>query len=151
MHAQNTELNITHAISTFDTDPFEPQPDAISSIFPIYVKNVSSRIGYIELPYTLPQDHTVFEILKERTIDIWKKKLDWIAEKGGMALFNSHPDYMKYDEGSKTMLEEYPIKFFTEFLEYIKSRYNDKYWNAFPKNVANFSNHTIKNVRNEMK
>jgi hypothetical protein len=31
----------------------------------------------------------------EKTISIWKKKLDWIVEKGGMALLITHPDYMK--------------------------------------------------------
>ncbi len=32
-------LNISHSISTFDTDPFEPQPDAIGTIFPLWVEN----------------------------------------------------------------------------------------------------------------
>ena len=31
------ELNITHSISTFDTDPFEPQPDPAGTIFPFWV------------------------------------------------------------------------------------------------------------------
>ena len=96
-------LDITHSISTFDTDPFEPQPDPVGTIFPFLVhKNsedsaaklpdsfslpprpkashnagsVSSQppglqasrlpIFFIELPYTMPQDHLLFIILQEK-------------------------------------------------------------------------------------
>ena len=45
--------------------------------------------------------------MKEKNIDIWKQKLDWIAENGGMALVNAHPDYMNFD-GGKLGIEEYP-------------------------------------------
>jgi hypothetical protein len=50
--------------------------------------------GYVELPYTLPQDFTLFTVMREKDIDIWKKKLDWIVEKGGMALLITHPVYL---------------------------------------------------------
>ena len=46
----------------------------------------------MELPYTLPQDSTMFNVLQETSPDIWKKKLDWIAQRGGMVLVNVHPD-----------------------------------------------------------
>ncbi len=94
-----TALNIEFSTSTFDTDPFEPQPDAVGTIFPIRVFNGQTRRGFVELPYTLPQDSTLFIILQEKTIGIWKRKLDWIAEKGGMALLNTHPDYMDFGNG----------------------------------------------------
>ena len=55
------------------------------------------RSGYVELPYTLPQDSTLFLLLREKTNGIWKTKLDWIAQHGGMALLNTHPDYMRFD------------------------------------------------------
>ena len=55
------ELNIDYDLSTFDTDPFEPQPDGVGTIFPFWVSNNHhKRGGYVELPYTLPQDFTVF-------------------------------------------------------------------------------------------
>jgi len=125
-------LNVEYAMSTFDTDPFEPQPEGVSTIFPFAVNNT-----YIELPYTLPQDFTLFILMKERNIDIWKKKLDWIAEKGGMALLNTHPDYMRCGRGKPT-LEEYPTEYYEEFLKYVKSKYEDQYWQALPREVAQF-------------
>lgn len=75
--------------------------------------------------------------MKEKTIDIWKAKLDWIAENGGMALLNTHPDYMNFD-GSKPTLEEYPVEYYIEFLGYVKSKYEGNYWNVAPKHIARF-------------
>ena len=90
-------LNIEYDSSTFDTDPFEAQPDGVKSVFPFWVAGISPRVGYVELPYTLPQDFTLFILLKEKDITIWKQKLSWIAKKGGMALVITHPDYMNFD------------------------------------------------------
>lgn len=133
-------LNISHATTTFDSDPFEPQPDGMQTIFPFQVSNPSGKDGYVELPYTLPQDHTLFIIMKEKNIDIWKQKLDWIVQKGGMALLNTHPDYMNSNEG-KDGLEEYPAAYYEEFLRYIKTKYQGLYWHALPKEIAGFWTH----------
>jgi len=130
-------LKIKYSISTFDTDPFEPQPDSVGTIFPFWVQRSSERTGFVELPYTLPQDHGLFIIMKETTIDIWKQKLDWIAQKGGMALLNAHPDYMNFC-GKKLSIEEYPVKYYEEFLNYIKRNYAGQYWHALPKDIARF-------------
>ncbi|MBC7999552.1 MAG: prolyl oligopeptidase family serine peptidase, partial [Leptolyngbya sp.] len=35
---------------------------------------------YVELSYTLPQDSTLFLLLRETTPAIWKLKLDWIKQ-----------------------------------------------------------------------
>ena len=129
------ELKLKYGTSTFDTDPFEPQPDGVGSIFPFWVKGGSDEAGYVELPYTLPQDHGLFIIMKEKTIDIWKQKLDWIAEQGGMALVNTHPDYMNF-RGGTLKLGEYPAQYYEEFLRYIMARYRGKYWHVLPKDMA---------------
>ena len=132
MHA----LNINHSLSTFDTDPFEPQADGTGTIYPIWVQNTSFGKGYVELPYTLPQDFTLFILMKEKNISIWKDKLDWVAEKGGMMLLNSHPDYMNFHK--KNSYEEYTVEFYVEFLEYLKTRYKDQFWHVLPKDIACF-------------
>ncbi len=53
------------------------------------------------MPYTLVQDFNLFIVLRESTNAIWKRKLAWIAERGGMALLDTHPDYMAFGEGSR--------------------------------------------------
>jgi hypothetical protein len=132
------DLSILYDSSTFDTDPFEPQADGVGTIFPFWVKNASVDRGYIELPYTLPQDFTLFILLKEKTIDIWKNKLDWIVENGGMALINVHPDYVNFNS-SKQKGEEFPIELYVELLKYIKDKYSGQYWHSLPKEAAKFS------------
>jgi hypothetical protein len=142
-----TDLDIEYDISTFDTDPFEPQPEGVGTIFPFWNTNLSRTRGNVELPCTLPQDHTLFIILKEKDIGIWKKKLDWIAEHGGMALLITHPDYMNL-AGTKCSLEEYPVRYYLEFLEYIRSRHAGEYWNALSKEMARFwKEKMVSNVR----
>lgn len=131
------DLDIEYDQSTFDTDPFEPQPEGVGTIFPYWHKNETSKKVYVELPYTLPQDHALFIIMQERDIRIWKQKLDWIADKGGMALVNTHPDYINF-HSKKNRLEEYSIDFYIEFLEYILKKYNGQYWHVLPKEVAQF-------------
>jgi hypothetical protein len=119
-------LDIDYATSTFDTDPFEPQPDAVGTVFPFWVPNATPGKGFVEVPYTLPQDSTLFIIMQEKTIDIWKKKLDWVAEKGGMAMLNSHPDYMRFDGGGPAGMQ-YPVERYIEFLEYVKTCYAGRF------------------------
>jgi len=131
------ELDIEYDASTFDTDSFEPQSDGVSTIFPFWVQNRTTNDGYVELPYTIPQDFTVFILMKDQGLNIWKKKLDWIAANGGMALLNSHPDYMAFN-GTKPCLEEYPVENYLHFLEYIKSRYEGQYWHVLPCEMARY-------------
>ena len=133
------ELEIKYDSSTFDTDPFEPQPDGTGTIFPFFVRGDSeqNQNGYLELPYTLPQDFTLFVLMGEKDISVWKRKLDWIAEQGGMALLITHPDYMNFSE-KKSGLEEYPAKYYGEFLRYIKGRYDGQYWHILAKDMPDF-------------
>lgn len=131
MHMVGTEYDA----STFDTDPFEPESDGVGTIFPFWVAGPEGS-GYVELPYTLVQDFTLFTILREKSIDIWKRKLDWIAERGGMALLNTHPDYMCF-EGAPARGET-PIRLYEEFLRYARERYGEVFWEALPCEVAGY-------------
>ena len=129
------DLDIEYDASTFDTDPFEPQSEGVGTIFPFWVSGNNSHSGYMELPYTLPQDHGLFIILQEKNVDIWKRKLDWIAENGGMALLNVHPDYMNFNNGELGR-EEFSADLYREFLTYVKEKYAGEYWHALPCEVA---------------
>jgi peptidoglycan/xylan/chitin deacetylase (PgdA/CDA1 family) len=131
-----SELNILYDSSSFDTDPFEPQPDAANTIFPFIYTSSETGKKYVELPYTLPQDSTLFVILGEQDIRIWKEKIDWIAENNGMVLLNTHPDYMSFDNNNSTRL--YPFNFYKEILEYITTKYHDQFIHFLPYEVAEY-------------
>jgi glycosyltransferase involved in cell wall biosynthesis/peptidoglycan/xylan/chitin deacetylase (PgdA/CDA1 family) len=126
-------LNVDYDTSTFDTDPFEPESDGAGTIFPFWVQGPGSR-GYVELPYTLIQDFNLFGVLRERNIDVWKRKTDWVAERGGMLLLNTHPDYMCF--GGEPARDEVPVSFYEEFLEYLQEKYAGRYWHALPREVS---------------
>jgi glycosyltransferase involved in cell wall biosynthesis len=129
-------LGMEYDASTFDTDPFEPEPDGVGTIFPFWVPGPNGT-GYVELPYTLVQDFSLFVILGEQNIDIWKNKVDWVAGRGGMVLLNTHPDYMCFD-GSKPERDEFPVSLYAELLSYIREKYEGKYWSALPRDVSRF-------------
>ena len=139
----NHALDIEYSASTFDFDPFEPQPDGVHTIFPFWVKREGTERGYVSLPYTLVQDFTLFILLREKNISIWKKKLDWIASQGGMVLLITHPDYMCFD-GNTPRFDEYLLERYTDLLEYVKTEYSGQYWNALPREMARYYKKAMK-------
>jgi len=70
-----------------DTDPFEPQPGGCCSLLPFF------NAGLVELPITLPQDHTLFAILGHPDAGVWISKTAAVRDRAGMALLITHPDY----------------------------------------------------------
>jgi predicted glycosyltransferase len=129
------EFNILYDASTFDTDPFEPQPDGVRTIFPFWVPGRKPHEGFVEMPYTLAQDSTVFNLFGETTSAIWRKKLAWIAGHQGMALVNVHPDYVSFN-GPPRKGGEFSVAIYREFLEYVNERYGGSCWKALPREVA---------------
>jgi hypothetical protein len=101
-----------------DTDPWEPQPGGTCSLFPFYLGQL------IELPYTLPQDHTLIHLLHRDPVQLWTSKAHWVASVGGMVLTLTHPDYMR--SGG---LAEYE-----ELLRCLSAIENS--WRALPSEVA---------------
>lgn len=129
------DLDVLYDASTFDTDPFEPQPDGSQTIFPFQVRKPGgSGCGYTELSYTLPQDSTLFLLLGEETPEIWKRKLDWIASRGGLALVNIHPDYVDFS-GRRTS-SCYPSSLIKDLLEYLCTRHKGAFWNPLPRDLV---------------
>lgn len=130
-------LNIEYDASTFDIDPFEPQPEGVDTIYPFWVQNEHSESGYVEIPYTLPQDITLFIILKKKNNAIWENKLSWLAENKALAFIKTHPDYMYFGHGRKKV-DEYPVDYYINFLKHIKENYRDEYWHALPKEISKY-------------
>lgn len=161
------DLDIVYDASAFDTDPFEPQPDGMGTIFPFWVPHPrqaqaptaaglkmlfstpepqSIRLnsampsepapdGYVELPCTLVQDSTLFLLLGETTPEVWLRKLDWVAQHGGMALINVHPDYIRFPE-EHSRLFNFPVEYYRQLLLYARQHYGNSFWQALPCEVA---------------
>lgn len=156
-------LHVAYDASTFDTDPFEPQSDAVGTIFPFWeaapscgpsrdaatmaVRSATKRQrdaasesgsaaarGFVELPYTLPQDSTMFLVMRESSPEIWIRKADWIAGQSGMVLVNVHPDYIRADGAPSA--RTYPIDHYVRLLTHIRERYAGQYWQPLPRELA---------------
>jgi hypothetical protein len=112
-------LSFEYDCSFSDSDPYEPQPGGTCSLFPFFLANL------VELPYTMPQDHTMIHLLRRRPIEVWSPKATWIESLGGMVLTLVHPDYC----GAGRNLREYEalLKQLSEF---------PSAWRALPSEVA---------------
>jgi peptidoglycan/xylan/chitin deacetylase (PgdA/CDA1 family) len=115
------ELGCRYDSSFPDTDPFEPQPGGCCSIWPYFLGDL------VELPITVVQDHTLFEILRERSIDLWVTKSEWIIRHHGLINVIVHPDYALTDER---------LKRYEEFIAFLARQEGG--WHALPREVAHW-------------
>jgi peptidoglycan/xylan/chitin deacetylase (PgdA/CDA1 family) len=112
-------LEIEYDASFFDTDAYEPIHGGTMSLWPFVLGR------FVELPYTLAQDYTVTEVLQETTPRLWLEKVDVIRGYSGMALLNTHPDYLR---SPRTWLV------YEDLLRAMQGR--SDYWHALPREVA---------------
>jgi len=112
-------LAVEYDSSFFDTDPFEPISGGAMTIWPFHMGHI------VELPYTLSQDHTLIETLGDPTPRLWLQKTHFIASHRGMALLNTHPDYLCRDGN---------IRMYAEYLEALGNHAES--WSALPREVA---------------
>ena len=97
-------LGFDYDSSYTDTDPYEPQPGGCCTFLPYFNHNT------MELPITLPQDHTLFTILQHADADLWLRKAGHIRDRGGMVLVLTHPDYahdQRLADGYQTLLDTF--------------------------------------------
>lgn len=115
------ELDFDYDASCFDIDPFQPMPGGVGGVWPFTVGKL------VELPYTLPQDHTLMVTLGKPAYETWLKKLTWIKRLSGLALLITHPDYL-------TTFDR--IVQYRRFCEYVAQ--DQEKWVALPREVTSW-------------
>ena len=115
-------LNIEYDSSCFDADPFQAMPGGIGSFWPSVVGR------FVELPYTMPQDHTLLVSLNQTDDAVWRWKLGVIRDCHGMALMLTHPDYL--DSPSR-------LAVYRDFLAYLRDATEP--WHVLPKEMATWT------------
>jgi len=113
------DLDVDYDASCFDVDPFQAMPGGVGGPWPFIVGK------FVELPYTLPQDHTLLVSLGETTPEIWIEKLDYLRRLAGMALLITHPDYLDTPER---------LGVYRQFLEHLTQQRD--VWYALPNEIA---------------
>ena len=102
----------------------DPQRGGCCTVMPYFVGKL------VELPVTATQDYSLFHILRDHSIELWKQQIDLIMEKHGLMNFIIHPDYVI---GQKEM-ETYKA-----LLTYLAQLAADKnVWMPLPKEVASW-------------
>jgi hypothetical protein len=112
-------LGFDYDTSYSDVARYEPQPGGCCSWLPFFIHDL------VELPLTLPMDHTLFELLEQRDGSAWIEKTRFLEARGGMALLLTHPDYML----SRERLDAYAA-FLDEF------HGNETVWHVLPREVS---------------
>jgi hypothetical protein len=102
-----------------DTDPYEPQAGGCCTWLPFFNDEL------VELPITLPQDYTLFTILRVEDEQPWLSKASFLREQGGMALLITHPDYM---------LERRYLDVYARLLDRFAG--DETLWRALPREVS---------------
>ena len=115
------ELPVDYDCSIPHSDPFEPQPGGCCSLWPFFVGPV------VELPYTLPQDHTLFTLLGQQTPGVWLKHATEIEKEHGLIECLTHPDPGYLGDARKRAM-------YAEFLGVMAER--PHVWNALPRDIA---------------
>jgi len=66
----------------------DPQRGGCCTVMPYFIGDI------VELPLTTTQDYSLFHILQQRSLDLWKKQIAMIQERYGLISFIIHPDYV---------------------------------------------------------
>jgi peptidoglycan/xylan/chitin deacetylase (PgdA/CDA1 family) len=114
-------LGFDYDSSYTDSARYEPQPGGCCSLLPYAIGEV------VELPITVPQDHTVFDLLRLTDEKLWVEKAMLVRERGGMALVLTHPDYMV--EGNALRAYERLLATFVD---------DPTVWKALPQQVSDW-------------
>ena len=81
-------LDFSYDMSVPSVAHLEPQRGGCCSLMPFFIGRI------LELPLTTTQDYSLFHILNDYSIGLWKRQLATISEHHGLASFIVHPDYV---------------------------------------------------------
>jgi len=91
------------------------------TVMPYFVGNI------LELPTATTQDYSLFYILNDYSLDLWKQQLTLISQRNGLMSFLTHPDYL---------IERQARKVYESLLDYLRQMIDhDRIWAALPGDV----------------
>jgi peptidoglycan/xylan/chitin deacetylase (PgdA/CDA1 family) len=120
VHEWLQELPVRYDCSVPHSDPFEPMPGGCCTLWPYFIGEV------VELPYTLPQDHTLFTVLRRKSTGPWLAQVEAIERRYGLVQCLSHPDSGYLGDPDNRAL-------YTEFLDALVER--PRLWKPLPRDL----------------
>jgi hypothetical protein len=125
-------LEFSYDMSVPSVAHLEPQRGGCCTVMPYFVGNI------LEIPLTATQDYTMFHILNDYSIDLWKEQIKLVQERNGLISFIAHPDYLIDRKARKT------YESLLAYLDEVAQR--DNVWRALPGEVDQWWR-----ARNQMK
>jgi hypothetical protein len=81
-------LEFSYDMSVPNVAHLDPQRGGCCTVMPYFLGEL------LELPVTTTQDYTLFRILNDYSIGLWKRQIELIMKKHGLISFIVHPDYI---------------------------------------------------------
>jgi hypothetical protein len=115
------ELDFSYDMSVPNVAHLDPQSGGCCTLFPYFIGKT------LEIPVTTTQDYSLFNIIGEYTLDLWKQQTSQILEKHGLMNFIVHPDYI---------VDEKPQQTYRDLLAHLsKLRAEQNLWIPLPHEV----------------
>ena len=114
-------LNFSYDLSVPNVGHLDPQPGGCCTVMPYFIGDM------LELPLTTVQDYSLFNILQQSSLDLWKRQIQVIREEHGLVSFIIHPDYVQ---------ERWASALYDDLLNYLSElREQNSLWIALPRDV----------------
>ena len=115
-------LDFSYDMSVPNVAHLDPQRGGCCTVFPFFNGKM------LELPVTMSQDYSLYHILNDYSIGVWKQQISLIREKHGLMQMIVHPDY-NIDPAARRV--------YAELLSYLSDlRAQGETWIALPGDVA---------------
>jgi hypothetical protein len=81
-------LDFEYDMSLPNVGHLDAQRGGCCTVFPYFIG------GLLEIPVTATQDYSLFHILRDYRLDLWKSQAAGVAARNGLLSFIVHPDYL---------------------------------------------------------
>ena len=114
-------LKCSYYMSVPNVARLDPQHGGCCTVMPYFIGEV------LELPVTTVQDYTLFHVLDDYSIELWKRQTELIMQRHGLMSFIVHPDYI---------MQERARAVYEALLDYLVDlRQNRDVWMTTPSKV----------------
>jgi hypothetical protein len=114
-------LQFSYDMSVPNVAHLDPQRGGCCTVMPYFNGDI------LELPLTTTQDYSLFNVLQQRSLELWIKQIAMIQERHGLISFIIHPDYVN---------EQWSTNLYETLLAYLAELRSDHgVWIALPKEV----------------
>jgi hypothetical protein len=81
-------FDCSYDMSVPNVGHLDPQPGGCCTTKPYFIGKI------LEIPVVATQDYTLFNILRQYSMDLWEQQIELVLEQNGLISFIVHPDYL---------------------------------------------------------